>query len=133
VRTFAVALAVGLVLGSLGFRAGEAAEPVGPICLAIDTFRDSFELFATPSGGANFLLSGRDTASGGPVIGSGYVANGAFTFYFMSPVTNSPGFVFRGAIDLTSHTGTGRCFLVDATTNLCGNGEVLQYALIPCG
>lgn len=128
--TAAVALALA-VLVSIPCPAG-AAESIGPLCLLIDTFRDSFELFATSSGGANVLLTGRNKASGGSVIGSGYVANGSFTFYLTSPLPNAPGFVFKGAIDIATQKGTGQCFIIDATSTVCGGGQPLEYFLGPC-
>jgi hypothetical protein len=131
-RIFALVAAVGLALLTLGRGSVEASEPIGPFCLVIDTFRDSFEMFAAPSGGSNFLLSGRNRSSGGPLIGSGYVAEGSFVFYLLSPLPSAPGFVFRGTIDLATQTGTGQCFLVDAATTVCGNGDTLRYALVPC-
>jgi hypothetical protein len=125
---------VGLGWGILGSAAKPvvAAEPIGPLCLGLETFRDSFEVFLTPSGGANFLLSGRNREGGGPVIGSGYANAGAFTFYFLTPTLNQPGIVFRGTIDLTTLIGSGRCFVVDADTTACGGLGDFLLGVIPC-
>jgi hypothetical protein len=125
---------VGLGLGIVGFGAkpGGAAEPIGPLCLGIETFRDSFEVFLAPSGGSNFLLSGRNREGGGPVIGSGYANGGAFTFYFLTPTLNEPGIVFRGTIDLATLVGLGRCFVVSADSTACGGLGDFLLGVIPC-
>jgi hypothetical protein len=115
----------------LGTGAGpaRAAEPIGPVCLGLETFIDSFELFLTPSGGQNFLLSGRNRNGGKPVFGSGRLNQGQFLFYFVTPALNNPGLVFEGTLNVATQLGTARCFVLDGQFP-CATNEPI--GLFPC-
>ena len=84
VRALVIVLSAIVWLGA-GAAPARAAEPIGPVCLGLETFIDSFELFLTPSGGQNFLLSGRNRNGGKPVFGSGRLNQGQFLFTSSPP------------------------------------------------
>jgi hypothetical protein len=128
-RTFIVIVGLTLVMLGLAAPPVSAAEPIGPLCLGLETFRDSFELFLVPAGGPNFVLSGRNRGSGGPVIGSGHLRQGEFIFYFLTPALNNPGLVFEGSLNVTTLLGTARCFVLDGQFPCDSN---VLIGLVPC-
>jgi hypothetical protein len=128
----ALLVIAGLIIAVLGLAAppASAAGPIGPVCLGLETFRDSFEIFLLPSGGSNFVLSGHNLSGGGPVVGSGRLDRGEFVFYFLTPALNNPGLVFEGSLNLASSLGTARCFVLDGQFP-CGSDILIGLVRCP--
>lgn len=125
-----------LTYGVLGLSPLEAtADPAGPFCLERGPMGDVLELFILPSGGPNFLISGRigQAASGVPLSGSGYITGNSFRFSLsgQAPSAAARLFVADGVFNLTTNTGTGECYTI-GTSGGCGNGTAVTYTVVAC-
>ena len=105
-----LALIIAMVIGLLGLAtsAASAADPIGPVCVRFDAFASGYELFLMPSGGDNYIITGRRRSDGAPVTGSGRLAPEAFIFYFLASLSPRPGLVFEGELRLATETGPAR-------------------------
>jgi hypothetical protein len=125
-----------LIQGLLGLTAGaSAAEPVGPVCLERSPFGEILELFVQPSGGPNFLISGRigSAETGVPISGSGYVTGGSFRFSLSGQAPDIAGrlLVTDGLFDAATNTATGRCYTIGTPIG-CGSGTPVTYTTVAC-
>jgi hypothetical protein len=124
-----------LIPGLLGLTAGATAEPIGPVCLERSPSGEILELFIQPSGGPNFLISGRigPAGTGVPISGSGYVTGGSFRFSLAGQAPNVAGRfqITDGVFDAATSTATGRCYTIGISTG-CGSGTPVTYTTVAC-
>ena len=97
-----------------------AAQAIGPVCLHIDEFEETAQVFALPSGGDQFILTGTSLTFGDAYSGSGYVAGSDFTFSLFSGLL--PG-LMEGVLDLATRLGTGSVTFADT-----GESQSLTYS-----
>ena len=111
-------LIIGTVIALLGLAPSPstAADPIGPVCFRFDRIVESFELFLMPSGGENYVITGRNRLDGLPVTGSGRLTEESFNFYFLTAILGGPGAVFEGELRLATETGPARFFVLNSVS-----------------
>jgi hypothetical protein len=131
---------VGLVITVLGFlfSPATAADPIGPACFVFHAFPGSYELFFLPSGGENFVITGRHRQRGTAVTGSGFLDGQSFVFYLFASECRScgatagavlanpgTGLVFEGFIDSNTLVGVSRFQTLNSDST--GNSSVSVF------
>jgi hypothetical protein len=103
-----------------------AAQASGPTCLRIVEFEEVLQVFALPTGGGQFILTGASLTFGDAFTGSGYVAGSDFIFSLASGFL--PGFL-EGVLSLNTGKGFGSATFADS-----GETESLRYSIfeLPC-
>jgi len=129
-------IALVLAVAALGLNTGSAlAQPIGPVCANVvgGTINETVQVFALPSGGANFLISGKNLNGSVPLSGSGFLSGTAFTFVAIGHGSIEAGSlrVFEGIVGTVTGSGSGRCFNTDSASE-CGTGTNVNYFVVPC-
>lgn len=97
-----------------------SAQASGPTCLHIVEFEEIVRIFALPTGGGQFILTGESLTFGDAFTGSGYMAGNDFIFSLASGLL--PG-LLEGALNLKTGNGSGSATFADT-----GEIHTLRYA-----
>ena len=120
-------------LSALGAAAPEArAQAVtGPFCFSTSPFANVFAWFIfTSSPGAQLLATGRDLTDNAPQTVSISVVGNTAQVGFVTH--GNPPVIGNGTIDLSTLTGPGTCYQVNAGTTGCVNGTAFTFAPVEC-
>lgn len=119
--TMLVVLAAGPVVD------GAAAQVVGPFCLYVTAFDEHVEMFALPTAGGQYILTGRSLTFGDAYSGSGYAEGDLAEISLVSGL--APATV-QATLALGTGSGSGFMTFLD-------NGEIVDtgYEMYPspCG
>jgi hypothetical protein len=135
-RTFRFVLVLVGILVAVGIAGVAQAQVLGPLCshIAGGPLSIDVRVFATPTGGGQFLLTGTEPGPPiRPLSGSSVVEGNSSIFQFtLGAIEGVPTLFISGTVDNATGAGTGICARNVQTNAGCAEGIPVTLTKIDC-
>jgi hypothetical protein len=135
-RTFRVGLVLVGIAAVLAMAGGAEAQTFGPLCanIAGGPLNIDVRVFATPTGGGQFLLTGVEPGPPIRALSGSSVVDGNTSIFQLTvgAIETVPTLFISGSVDNATGNGSGICERNVKTNAGCGEGIAVTFTRIDC-